>query len=295
MKISSGCGKLQPIPFHTILNYAPKLRLLTAPLRLLPDFLIVGAQKCGTTSLYKYLVQHPCVAPMVSIGHQRKEVRYFSKYYHHGLAWYKAHFPTHLYKLYMLLFLRQRLMIGESTPSYMFHPLAPRRIFELLPEVKLIALLRNPIDRAYSHYQHVKRIGKDSLTFEEAMAKESQRIEKEREKILENTHYFSFEYGYHSYLTRGLYADQIKPLLEIYPRENILILNAEKFFTEPDVVFREVLSFLELPQWEPKHYKEHNTGRYSDMSPATRKQLADFFRPHNRRLFELIGEEYDWD
>lgn len=232
---------------------------------------------------------------MVAIGHQRKEVRYFSKYYHHGLAWYKAHFPTYLCKLYMRVFQRQRLMIGESTPSYMFHPLAPRRIFELLPEVKLIALLRNPIDRAYSHYQHVKRIGKESLTFEEATARESQRILQEREKILQNGHYFSFEYGYHSYLTRGIYADQLKLLYEVFPKEHILIINAERFFGEPGTVFRDVLSFLGLPQWEPKNYKEHNTGRYSDMTPATRQRLADFFKLHNRRLFELIGEEYDWD
>lgn len=280
------------VPFT--LNYASKLRQLTAPIRLLPDFLIVGAQKCGTTSLYRYLIQHPCVEPIVPIGHQRKEVRYFSKYHHHGLAWYKAHFPTRLYKLYVRVFQKRRLMIGESTPSYMFHPLAPRRIFELLPGIKLIALLRNPVDRAYSHYQHVRRIGKESLTFEDAMDREAQRIRKEREKILADAHYLSFGYGYHSYLTRGIYADQIKPLFEIFPREHILILNAERFFEEPGVVFRDVLSFLRLPQWEPEHYKEHNAGRYGDMSSPTRQRLVDFYRPHNRRLFELIGEEFDW-
>jgi hypothetical protein len=263
-------------------------------MRLLPDFLIVGAQKCGTTSLYRYLIQHPNIPPITPIGHCRKEVRFFTDYFHYGTGWYKAHFPSLFYKVYIEASSGHRLTIGESTPSYMFNPLAPGRIAQLLPRVKLIVLLRNPIDRAYSHYQHVFRIGKDTLTFEEALKREPERLQGEREKIVADGNYTSFEYGYHSYLTRGVYADQIEQLFHFFSKENILILNTEAFFSDPRKIYKKTLHFLELPFIELAQYKEYNTGDYQGMHPKTRKRLSEYFSFHNQRLFKLIGEEYAW-
>ena len=119
---------------------------ITAPFRALPDFLIVGAQKGGTSSLYAYLAQHPSVLPSF-----RKEVKFFDCNYFCGHTWYRAHFPLR-YKLS-----RGNRITGEGTPNYLFHPTALQRLALTLIDVKIIILLRNPADRAYSHYQHQKR------------------------------------------------------------------------------------------------------------------------------------------
>jgi len=271
-----------------------KFRGLSAPIRKLPDFLIVGAQKCGTTSLYKYLSAHPSIVPFVPVGHARKEVRYFSNYFACGLNWYKAHFPSLAYNKIIKGLTQRDLITGESSPSYMFHPHAPGRIHELLPDIRLIVLLRNPIDRAYSHYQHVVRLGREELEFERAIEIESDRLAGERDKMLTDERYVSFERGYHSYLTRGLYADQLEALFRLFPREQVLILNSERFFANPGVEFRKVLNFLDVPAWDSSSYEEYNAGAYQDMPAEIRARLAEYFRAPNQRLYELIGEEYAW-
>src|SRR4051812_20031887 len=123
-------------------------RHLSAPLRGLPSVLIIGAQKSGTTSLSSYLVEHPDMLPSL-----RKEVHYFSFNYERGVNWYRAHFPyTH--------HLRRGALTLDATPYYLVHPLVAQRAAQLLPHAKLVVLLRNPVDRALSHYQHEVRGGR---------------------------------------------------------------------------------------------------------------------------------------
>jgi Sulfotransferase domain len=144
---------------------------VTAPVRPLPDFLILGAQKAGTTALYAYLRRHPAIT-----GPSWKEVSYFDRHYARGEAWYRGNFPNRLRA-------RDKL-VGEASPSYLFHPLGPERARALVPEARLVALVRNPIDRALSHYHHEVALGRERLSFEEALEAEERRLLGEDERLL---------------------------------------------------------------------------------------------------------------
>jgi hypothetical protein len=274
-----------------VLKQAAKApRVLTARMRLLPDFLIIGAQRCGTTSLQRYVIHHPCVAPSF-----RKEVHFFDRNLRKGITWYRGHFPSVPYKYYVTTILGRRFMTGEASAAYVFYPHAPRRILEALPQVKLIILLRNPVDRAYSHYQHEVSLKYENLSFEEAIQQEPERLCGEREKMLVDEGYDSHRYRHYSYLSRGVYADQLEVWMGLFPKEQICILRSEDFFAEPGRVFQQVLRFLELPPWDLPQYKQYNAREYATMHAATRKRLVEYFEPHNRRLHELVGRNFAWD
>jgi Sulfotransferase domain len=268
-----------------------RIHLLTAPLRLLPDFIIIGAQKGGTTSLYHYLAQHPSVAPAL-----KKEVHFFDSNFSKGLRWYRAQFSSSFYRYYAKNVWRRDLITGEASPYYILHPQTPKRVFETVPEAKLIVLLRSPVDRAYSHYQHNVRKRREPLSFEEAIKAEPDRLRGECEKMLADENYVSFNHSKYSYLARGIYLDQLKMWLNFFPREQLLVLKSEDFFANPAVIYRQVLEFLNLPDWELKTYETYFAGCYrTTMAPSTRKYLVDYFAPHNQRLYQYLGMDWGWD
>jgi hypothetical protein len=263
---------------------------LTARGRILPDFLVIGTQRGGTTSLYKYLVQHPHLSHALT-----KELRFFDLNYHRGLPWYRSRFPSRRYREAVRRRRGMDLMVGEASPDYMFHPHAPRRVAAALPDVKLIVLLRNPVDRAWSHYWHQFKRGHETLSFEEAVAAEPDRLAGEMERILADQSYVSYERHHHSYLARGAYADQLQAWMDLFPRDRILIESSEEFFEQPDMVFQRVLEFLGLPTFRLPEYETFNAFRSGDIEPALRATLADHFRPHNGRLYDLLGRDFGWD
>ena len=158
---------------------ANKFRLITSPLRRLPDFVIIGAMKSGTTSLYSFIVKHPAVAPAA-----KKELHYFSVQYARGELWYRSNFPTNLSRCIFYKKTSQRLHSGEASPLYLFYPLVPGRMKKTLPDVKLIVILRNPVDRAYSHYYHSLRSNIEPMSFEKAVELEGERCAGEREQLI---------------------------------------------------------------------------------------------------------------
>src|SRR5690242_6983741 len=164
-------------------------RGLTSSIRLLPDFLIIGTQRGGTTSLYHYLEAHPCIGPSTT-----KEIHFFDRRVNKGIAWYRGHFPTRIEKYYVERLHGRAFITGEASPSYLFHPHVPRRIAKVLPHTKLIILLRNPIDRAYCQYYHSLELGYETLSFEEAIQGEEERTAREREKMLKDEGYESYAY-----------------------------------------------------------------------------------------------------
>ena len=265
-------------------------RLLTAPLRLLPEFIIIGAQRCGTTSLYNYLTGHPSIARTVL-----REVHFFDVRFWKGVNWYRAHFPTIILKHYVDSVRKNNLITGESSPYYIFHPLAPQRIATLLPSVKLIALLRNPVDRAYSHYWHEIRQGNEMLSFEEAIGRESERLSGEAERILRDERYNSLHHRLYSYVARGIYVDQLEMWRQFFSRDQMLILSSEAFFADPAAILRRVFEFLDVPHCELTEYFRYNQIDYPTMDAAMRRRLLDYFQPHNERLYQYLGEKFDWD
>jgi hypothetical protein len=258
----------------------------------LPDFLIIGGQKCGTTSLYHLLTQHPHVerAPL-------KEVHFFDRQdrFDKGIEWYRRCFPPPRWKD------GRRSITGEASPYYLLHPHAAQRVAELLPEARLIVLLRNPVDRAYSQYHHRVRNGNESRSFEEV-------VEADREWLLDEENEPS-EHWRHSgigdglgvgdrfrsnLLIRGFYVDQLQRWSQFFDDEQMLVLNSEDFFERPSDILKLVLDFLDLPDWKPPAWEHHNRGDYEQMDPAARRMLEAFFEPYNRRLYEYLGVDFGW-
>lgn len=256
---------------------------LTAPLRMGPDFLIVGAQRCGTTSLFKTLMQHPDVAaPFL-----RKGIHYFDKSYERGLNWYRGHFPLSASSR-----LRRRgrqPITGESSPYYMFHPLAPARIAADLPEVRVLVLLRDPVERAYSAHAHELARGFETLPFEQALEAEPDRVRGERARMLAEPGYASDHWQHHAYVTRGEYVDQLLTLEAALGRQRVLVLDSGDFFAEPAPVFAQVAEFLGLASSDRIVFAQHNARTRSPLPVVVRRRLEQHFLPYDERLTTWWG------
>ncbi len=264
---------------------------LTGGFRLLPSYVIVGAQKGGTSALYEYLVRHPLVGRSTN-----EEVQYFSLNYARGTAWYRGHFPTVARAAFVRRRYGRELVTGEASPYYLFHPHALERIRELLPEAKLIVVLRNPVDRAYSQYNHSRQTGVESLeTFEAGLAAESDRLGEELEKMLADPFYNSFSHYHHSYLARGLYVEQLERLYRLFDERQILLEAAEDLSTDTDAVYVRALEFLGLPLQRLSQYPRQNVRRYPPMRPETRRRLVEYFSEPNERLYAFLGRDLGWE
>jgi hypothetical protein len=247
--------------------------------RVLPQAVILGAQKSGTSSLHYYLVQHPgVVAPL------RKEVHYFDLNLARGEAWYRAHFG---------LASEPGLSI-DSSPYYLFHPLVPARLHTLLPEARLVVLLRDPVRRAYSHYWHERDKGRETLGFEAAIDAEPARIDADHARLARGEIETSAAHQHFSYLARGRYAEQLERWLELFPKERLLVLRFEDLVRDPLGVLNGTLAFLGLPPAGSVQLEARNTRRYPPMAEGTADRLRQYFAPHNARLEALLGRAMDW-
>lgn len=267
-------------------------RIITSPARLLPDFVIIGGQKCGTTSLYNYLIEHPNVLPA-----RNKETGFFhTRRYGMGQFLYRASFPKTTQERRAGRTNGSKVVTGESTPEYLFYPQVPGRVRKVVPRARLIALLRNPVDRTYSHYQHKVREGWEPLSFEEAIDREPERLKGERERLLADPRYQSHNFLHFSYLARSVYVDQLKAWREFFPEDQILVLKSEDFYEDPSSSVARTLEFLGLAAVGMESYARYNAGGYAgQIDPALRKRLVDYFRPHNQRLYEYLGRDLGWD
>ena len=251
----------------------------TSPFRPLPDFLVLGAQKAGTTALYAYLRRHPQIT-----GPSWKEVSFFDRHWARGEAWYRGQFPLR----------RKGRLAGEASPSYVFHPLAPERVFSLVPDVRLIVLLREPGERAYSHYQHQVALGREPLSFEDALAAEDERLRGEVERLSVDPKAFSFAWWNHTYAARGLYAEQLERWFELFPREQVLPLTTDELGARPAETYAAVLSFLGAPAHALDSYPRVFDRDYPPMREETRAALTARFAEPNRRLERLLGRSLGW-
>ncbi len=277
-------------------------RISTSQIRLLPDFIIIGTQRGGTTSLYYYLTEHPNIARALM-----KEVHFFDDHFEEGLDWYRAQFPSSLQKYYTERIRKEHFLTGESSPYYLFYPPAPQRISAVVPNAKLIVLLRNPVDRAYSHHWLATLEGNERLSFEEAIQREEERLAGEQEKIVADGHYAAFNHRHFSYLARGIYIDQLQHWMKYYPCEQFLILRSEDLYKDTATVFKQTLDFLEVDSSDVsssnlfKQYRQPNKRGYKNeekppkMDSKTREQLVEYFKAHNARLYEFLGRDMGWD
>jgi Sulfotransferase domain len=265
-----------------------RYRVATSAQRVFPRLIIIGAQRAGTSSLFSYLIGNPAI-----VRPQSKEIHYFDVNYHRGVSWYRAHFPRrdHLERLTDRLGTESISL--EASPYYLLHPLAPCRVRGLLPDVKLVVMLRDPVDRAISHYHHSSERC-EHLTFEQAIEREPERITSDIERILTVPLSHGLDHRYFSYLARGRYAEQLERWFSVFRRDQFLILDSGDFFVNPSRALRRTCAFIELPAHSLPSYEPLGAGNYPPLDPAIRERLQRYFAPHNERLWELIGEEFDW-
>jgi hypothetical protein len=262
----------------------------TAGRRQLPSFILVGAQRAGTTSLYRALISHP----LIHSANYHKGVNYFDVNYHRDFSWYQGHFPTAAH-------LRRtgpadlgEPITFEASGYYMFHPRAPERIARHLPNVRILAMLRDPVERAYSAWKHELARGFETEQFERALDLEDERLAGQVDRMRADNGYQSFDHRHHAYLRRGHYADQLVELRRHFPAEQIHVIESEAFFERPETTYPGVLDFLGLPQVLPDRFDRWNGRPSSPMLEETRARLREHFSGHDRSLAALLGREPAW-
>lgn len=280
-----------PKPLHGVARGAYyRVGQATSSLRMLPSFIVIGGQRCGTTTLFKHLSEHPqALRPGIEKG-----IDYFSLHYDKDRRWYRGNFPVR-----GLAKLRTRRWgdpaAFEACTYYMFHPLAIERLAADLPDVRLVAMLRDPVERAFSAYKHEYARGFDTAaSFEEALDLEDERLDGEVERMMADPTYQSYSHRHHAYLRRSQYAEQLERVFRHVPRERVHVLDSESFFADPHGEYRKVTDFLGLAPWSPAEFAQHNARPSLPLSDELRRRLDDHFRPHDEELATLLGRAPGW-
>ncbi|NER47330.1 MAG: tetratricopeptide repeat protein [Symploca sp. SIO1A3] len=245
-----------------------------------PSFLIIGQAKCGTTSLYTYLTQHPQILPAI-----RKEINFWNRdsTFNRGLNWYLAHFPS--------IASGKKLITGEATTTYLDSYKTAQRLLQFFPHMKLIILLRNPVERVLSHYYMNCRYRWESSSLEEAIFSELEMLSQQPTIDLHSQVYATNGF----YITRSKYVESIKQWMELFPKEQFLILQSEDFFSDPAATVDQVFQFLELEPYQLQKYPHMKKGDYPPISQSMHQFLSDYFRPFNQQLEEYLDRKFNWD
>jgi hypothetical protein len=267
---------------------------VTAGLRRGPDFVIIGAKRGGTTSLYNYVLEHPSIQPLFPGRTHLKGVHYYDSRYARGPRWYRSHFPLQVGGRHLARPGVQPAITGEASPYYLFHPLAAERLARDFQDVRIIVVLRDPVERAYSHFKERTHHGGETLSFEEALDAEEGRLRGEAERIAAEPGYLSVEHENHSYLSQGRYLDMLPRWFGLFPREQFHIAVSEDFYAEPERHVNNVWEFLGLAPRKLRSRTRHNYLPAADIRPETRQRLQEALADHNRGLEKLLGRSLPW-
>lgn len=272
--------------------YAKLLQAGIGPERVLPDFLIIGAMKSGTSSLFHTLQKHPGIA-----SPSAKEIHFLDSpvFYRFGETWYRSHFPTRNTMDALSHRLGYSSVTGEGTPA-MISNFYAMNAAKHMPQARLIAVLRNPVDRAYSHYHHTRRsIFGEPLSFWDALQAEHSRTAHDIWLDHNAPEKVGREYKLYTYIQRGMYIDQLENWLRYFPRKQLKLFHYDDLIANTGGLCNQVAEFLGLPPHDFDVSERRNTGGYTEpMEQRCREYLTDLFRPYNRRLFEFIGQDWGW-
>jgi hypothetical protein len=254
---------------------------ITASSRVLPNFIIAGTVRSGTTSLYNYICNHPSVLPAAY-----DEIGFFDSNFQLGTMWYRSMFPTKT-QMESIQEKTNFCLTGEDTPFYFWNEDAIKRISKLIPNAKIIMIFRNPVDRTYSNYQLGKRENNENLSFEKTIEIEKEIIKKEFKKL-------DFSKP-RTYLIKSLYYLQLKNWLTTFSKNQLYFLSTEQLASKPNETMSGIFNFLELPQYTLPKFKKEKQAIYPEMNNHTRKDLLEFFKSYNNELFSLIGQDFLWN
>lgn len=246
--------------------------------------MIIGAQKAGTTSLFQYLEECPDVC-----GPLTKEVHYYDHNVDRGEQWYRSNFAIRSEG--------DEWITGESSPYYLLHPSVPRRLADHLPETRLIALLRHPVQRAYSHFNHSRVLGGEPIdNFEAALAAEPERTDAAWARLVE-TGNRERAVEWFSYARRSYYAPQLRRWLAHFPPESLLIMTAEELYQDPEGGLNRTRAHLGLPEMDvsDRNYRPRNARSYVPISDEVRSQLSRNFVDDMVEVEQLMGRPTGWE
>ncbi|MGH8793197.1 MAG: sulfotransferase [Stackebrandtia sp.] len=286
-------SELVPTPVKRIIHTGSRTYgKLTSGGRLLPGFLLCGGQRCGSTSLYRALASHPAI--MKPIFH--KGIHYFDTGYHNGVSWYRAHFPTRAAAQRISEQTGLAAQAFESSPYYLYHPLAAERFARDLPGVKLITLVRDPVQRARSQHAHeVARGFEPIVDFAEALEAEESRLSGEFDKLSRDPRHYSFSHQHHAYRDRGRYSNHLERIARVVAPERMLVIDSGDFFADPEPVYHRILRFLGLPWLGDPEFAKHNARpRSAPDDLAVDAELRRGFAPYDVRLTEWLGRTPSW-
>jgi len=277
---------------HTTRRYA----LSTSRDRPFPDFLIIGSKRGGTTSLFNYLLMHPGVLGLFPQNRAKKSTDYFFAGHHHlGDPWYRSHFHSERFRQYRQRDLGYRPVSGEASPYYSWDPRIAARAYAVAPEIKAIMLLRNPVDRAWSHYQERTQNGVEPLDFVAALAAEPARLEGELERMAADSSFHSDAHDWYAYRSRGDYLPQILNWTAVFPRDQLLVVRSEDMYADVQGFFNTVCEFLELPSHRLPKNKTFNASRAGNtIPPEAAEDLREYFAPKVRALETYLEQPMGW-
>lgn len=250
----------------------------TVFLRRKPDYMIIGAQKSGTTTLFDTLSQHPSIN-----NPKNKEMHYFDDRDIHSRNQYRSKFP-----------ISYRRLTGEATPIYIYYPGVPQRIRSMFPDCKFVVILRNPIGRAYSHYQMRVRRGKEDLSFEEALEAEESRLEEAHTQYKNNPEIHNSGLLSHSYRDRGVYCKQLERWWSVFPPSQFHVMSYENFINNPSDEYGELCDFLGISRCEDIKLGQPNVAKYPQISDSAYANLEMYYAEYNAKLFKMLGKTFPW-
>ncbi len=277
-----------------VLQVLRRFGRLTSRHRIKPEYLIIGTKRGGTTSLARWLLEHPDVGSLWPSRETRKGTYYFDVNYGKGQDWYLSHFPTELAHKIRERRAKRHITIGEATPYYLHHPHAAVRARRLLPDVKVIALVRNPMERAYGHWMERTRNGVETLSFAEAIKAESDRLAGEEQKMLDDPSYVSFAHQHFSYVDQGRYARGLKRWMDVFPSDQILVVRSEDMYADPATAYNEVLDFLDLRDYVPRSFAAWNMKPKEPIDEEIMIELRSLLKDDIIDLENLLDRKLDW-
>jgi hypothetical protein len=256
------------------------LRRLTAARRSTADIVICGAQKSGTTYLAELLAAQPgFYEPPI------KEIHFYNGFWDRGTAWYASHFQLRSSSALQI----------DASPSYMIHPAVPERIRTVNPDARVVFILRDPVARAYSHYQHNRRAGHEELEFGAALAAEDDRIAADLEAMERDPNVIGISFGLYSYRSRGLYARYLERFYELLPREQVLVLDSERVFGHDADEIALLEGFVGATiTLDAGTRLRTNSGSYASESDETKRGLRQVFEPWDAQLEKVTGRRFSW-
>lgn len=249
-----------------------------------PDFLIIGTQRGGTTSLHHLLSAHPQIR-MAKV----KELHFFNRLYSNGINWYMDQFKEESGA--------SKFHSGEATPAYLYHPLVPERVAKHLPDVKLIVMLRDPVIRAFSQFMMIRKRGREAESdFMEALKLEAGRLSNLRPIDDEQAAPDDFSGFYQfSYQKRGLYGEQIERWLQCFTLDQFHFIKSEEFFASPEKSLQSLYAFLEIAEIMPDTFPKLNSHTDVKLNVDNIEHLYEYFRADGILLRNMIGDRFRWD